>query len=387
MTQHVSLVVLALAVTVGACQPPPPVGRAANPTPPTLTRGGNQESAALLKQLDAMQKELAQRPKDHKVRMALGKLYYENERFLDAAVMFREALDTNPTDVDANKFLGNCLFFLGNPDMAVAQHDKVLAAAPNDIDALFFLGAILVESRPQDRAALKRAGDAWARFLELAPTHPRSKEIAEQLEVVRKAERGEITLGNPEAQAAQQQAQGGGADGEPQGGDQGVMGGTRSFDAPGGGAGGAPAGGGAGPGARKGTRVPALRADASPLEKSRAQALDALDERRFVDAQQAAKEALLLAPDDPEMQVARARAMVQLGQAADAVRAFGEVIKKNPKFAPAWHYLGMAHMMNNDPARAAQTWRDLMAMDPAYAQANRLDTRAAMAERMARGQQ
>ena len=91
-------------------------------------------------------------------------------------------------------------------------------------------------------------------------------------------------------------------------------------------------------------------------------------------------------PGDNEMGVARARSMVQLGESEQAIRAFGEVIKRNPKYPQAWHYLGMAHMMAGDPKRAAQTWRDLIAMDPDYARQNRLEQRAQMAERMSRSQ-
>ena len=368
-------------VTVGVlcgCQPPPPVGQAANPRPREVARARDSSSAELLEKLDAMKAQLDTRPKDFNLRMALGKLYYENERYMDAAKMFREALDERPDDPEALGLLGNSMFYLGNPDMSVNLHERVLANHPNNLASLFLLGAILVEARPQDKAALARAVECWEKFLQLNPKDPRARDVAQQLEVVKKAQRGEITLGRPEPPTQPS------VDALPEDGQQGAMGGRTSFqdDSPAGGGGGA-----AGPRFNKGTRVPKLAADASPKERKRAEALDALDEGRFVDARKAAEDALLLAPDDPELGVARARSMVMTGEVELAIRAFGELLKKNPQYPQAWHYLGMAHMLNRDPARAAQTWRDLITMDPAYAKAHRLDARAAMAENMARTQQ
>lgn len=360
------------------CQPPPPVGRAANPTPPP-SPSANKESAELLKKVDALEKDLKERPKNFVVKKALGRLYFENERFVDAASMFRQALDERPDDAESQKFLANCLFFLGNPDMAIQLHNQVIQANPRDVDALFFLGAILVEARSQDVDSLKRALEAWGKVLEIAPEHPRARELSEQMDVLRKAIKGEISLGRAE-QRQQPQEQGGG---EPQQG-QGAMGGQASFggEAPGGAPGGPP-----GPTAKQGNRVASLAPSASKEEKLRAQALDALDERRFMDAKTAAEAILQTSPDDLEMGVARARSLVQLGEVETAIRSFGEVIKRKPNYSPAWHYLGMAHMLNNDPTRAAQTWNDLIQMDPAYADQHKLRQRAAMAARMAQGGQ
>jgi cytochrome c-type biogenesis protein CcmH/NrfG len=380
-----SALMVGLALWLVACQGPPPVGRAADPTPQSHGGGQDSESAELLRQVDGLQQQLKQQPRSRPLKIALGKLYYENQRFLEAAVQFREALDEQPDDVENLKLLANCMFFLGNPDVGIKLHSRVLEIDPKDIDAQFFLGAILVESRPQDREALTRAVAAWEKFVELAPNHPRRKDIEEQLDVIRKAAKGEITLGTQDKQQRPQQPQGGGGGGggaDEGANEQGAMGGQKSFAGGGGGG-----GGGGGPGAfKKGERVPRLPADAKPMERKRAEALDALDEQRWPDAKEAAEFVLKTEPGDNEMGVARARSMVQLGESEQAIRAFGEVIKRNPKYPQAWHYLGMAHMMAGDPKRAAQTWRDLIAMDPDYARQNRLEQRAQMAERMSRSQ-
>ncbi|MBI5494462.1 MAG: tetratricopeptide repeat protein [Deltaproteobacteria bacterium] len=354
MRQGFRVVVMSVPVLAAvACQGPPPVGRAADPVQRGAPSDG--ESADLMRRVDDMQAQLKAAPKDARLLVALGKLYYDNERYPEAATHFRQALDQRPSDAEAAKMLGVCLFMLGNPDEAAKMQEAALASVPNDVDALFFVGAIVLNARPQDKDALKRAREAWEKFLELAPTHPRAAEIRSELEQVRKAERGEITLGRPERAAAEERA-----------------------EAP-------PAGGTAPAAARKGTRVPALPKDAKPLDRKRAEALDAIDEQRYFDAREAAEVVLQALPTDDEMQVVQARAMVQMGEGPAAIKKYGEVIKRNPRFSPAWHFLGMAYMLGGDGKQAAATWRDLIRMDPEYARQNRLEQRAAMAENMGGG--
>ena len=98
----------------------------------------------------------------------------------------------------------------------------------------------------------------------------------------------------------------------------------------------------------------------------------------------AAAEAVLQAqPVDDEMAVARARSLAQLGEVDAALKAYAEVLARSPRYAPARHYMGMAHMLKGDGKAAARAWRDLAAMDPDYAARHRLLERAAMAERVA----
>ena len=62
---------------------------------------------------------------------------------------------------------------------------------------------------------------------------------------------------------------------------------------------------------------------------------------------------------------------------------FGEVIKVDPDYMPAWHYLGMAQMMSGDPEQAVKAWQKILDKDPAYAKQFKLDQRIEVAKRMA----
>src|SRR3954471_19558309 len=55
--------------------------------------GNVTNSKALLAQVDQLSGQLKDKPKTFEVLAALGNLYYENNRFLDAIDSFRQALD------------------------------------------------------------------------------------------------------------------------------------------------------------------------------------------------------------------------------------------------------------------------------------------------------
>lgn len=128
-----------------------------------------------------------------------------------------------------------------------------------------------------------------------------------------------------------------------------------------------------------------LKPNATPFERAEARALDALDMRDLAKANTLLDDAQRISPNQPSILVGKARLMVLQGNAQGGVRAYGEIIKRFPDYSPAWHYLGMAHLMNRDPKQAAQAWETLMKKDPAYAKANSLDRRLQVAKRMSGG--
>jgi Flp pilus assembly protein TadD len=162
-------------------------------------------------------------------------------------------------------------------------------------------------------------------------------------------------------------------------GGQNVMGGRASFDdqpAPGG-----PGGPQAGPRPERARKLPP---DASPYQRAVAQGLDALDVGNVTGAEQRLTEANGLSPKQPEVLVGLGRVYVQTGRIDDALRIFGEAIKLHPRYMPAWHYNGMAHMMGGDSKQAVASWQRVLEEDPAYARQFSLDQRIDVARRMAR---
>ena len=117
-----------------------------------------------------------QRPDDPDVLVALGDAYLAGERTIDAAAVYRRVLDLAPGHETASLRLGVILLSAGQPGEAMALLDRVLAASPDQPDALLYRAlAAYAQGLSGDRVR----SDALA-FLAVAPGDPR-RPMAEQL--------------------------------------------------------------------------------------------------------------------------------------------------------------------------------------------------------------
>lgn len=89
---------------------------------------------AMLAQIKA---ELAQDPKNVEKRVMLGNIYYDAQKWSEAAPWYEEALKLAPTDSDVMVDLGICYRNESKPDQALALFDKALAVSPGKKQALF----------------------------------------------------------------------------------------------------------------------------------------------------------------------------------------------------------------------------------------------------------
>src|SRR3954470_5003383 len=78
---------IALLLALFACKPSPPPAAAPDAAVAAT------DSKALLAEVDRLKDQLKGRPKSFEVLSALGNLYYENGRYLEAVDMLREAED------------------------------------------------------------------------------------------------------------------------------------------------------------------------------------------------------------------------------------------------------------------------------------------------------
>lgn len=86
--------------------------------------------------------------------------------------------------------------------------------------------------------------------------------------------------------------------------------------------------------------------------------------------------------ENPKSATDLARSLVQKNEPQKALAIFERILKKRPDYIPAWHYQGMAFIMSGSPARAVQSWREVLKRDPAYAKKFKLDQRIAVAEKL-----
>jgi tetratricopeptide (TPR) repeat protein len=199
------------------------------------------DPAKLLAAVDHLQGQLKDKPKSFEVLTALGNLYYENGRYLEAVDTFRQALAlAAPVEADAATLRargvkpakdvplacrrsppsyglaqiaaqarklasedpaaalrcdqealvpatgirarrGNSLYLVGQPEGALLEHQRVLAVEPDYPESLFFVGAIKLEASHGDKAKLEEGKRFWRKLLAVAPDHPRAAIVRESL--------------------------------------------------------------------------------------------------------------------------------------------------------------------------------------------------------------
>ena len=137
--------------------------RAAPAPAAPATKRLNPDEVAALESLAARQ------PGDASVRIELGNLYMDAERWNEAIRWYREALAVDPALVETVTDLGACLVSAGRPAEGLAEFEGVLAGDPGHRNALYNKGIALLQ--------MGRAGEAAAAWEELLKRHPGDPQI------------------------------------------------------------------------------------------------------------------------------------------------------------------------------------------------------------------
>ena len=94
----------------------------------------------------------------------LAQLERDKGKMDDAVSHLRDAVTSEPGNVDARLELGRALYDKGDVGGAIAETEKILSADPKQVDALYNLGAIYANSGDAERARSywKKAVEAGA---------------------------------------------------------------------------------------------------------------------------------------------------------------------------------------------------------------------------------
>jgi tetratricopeptide (TPR) repeat protein len=384
---------------------------------------------SLLAAVDRMHDQLKDKPKAFEVLSALGNLYYENGRYLDAVDSFRQALAISDpiekralelrqtkvkpatdlplecrrsgpaygleqiaqaarkldaphelrclesslqTAIDSRARRGDALYLSGNPDGALAEHRRVLAESPDYPESLFFVGAILLEQNGGDKAKLEEGKKYWRRLLAVAPDSPRAPIVKESLSRAdeifspkRAVAQGALPPGHPDV---------GGGELPP----------------------GHPRIAGSAPNAPMAHRgaAPEERPDVSPqelqavaeaaqntertpeLEKGlddlTVQAEGLLDQGKYQDARDAIVRVMPMRPNDARTAAVMGGAMRGLGRQQMAERVLSRALQLDPRQPRALYEMGRLLAARGDRAAAAEKLRAAQAADPKFAQSHGL---------------
>lgn len=123
-------------------------------------------------------------PRNAKVLIELGNLYYDHHLYSKATTYYLRALQLNPRDVNVRTDLGTAYAYSGNPKQAVAEYQKALANDPRHFRTLFNLG-VVYETGLKDPA---RAVVAWQTLLKLYPQNPDRNRIESLIQSAKRTE-------------------------------------------------------------------------------------------------------------------------------------------------------------------------------------------------------
>ncbi len=128
----------------------------------------------------ALEALAARQPNDVSVRVELGDLHMDAERWDEASRWFREALALDPSRPDVETDLGACLVSSGSPEEALVEFDKALQAKPDYKNALYNKGIALMQlGRPAEAAAV------WEDLLKLYPDDRQLQGLRARIEQIR----------------------------------------------------------------------------------------------------------------------------------------------------------------------------------------------------------
>jgi tetratricopeptide (TPR) repeat protein len=154
---------------------PPPAAAATQPA------GGQAAGQQAPPPLDesraaALASTAQQNPNDEATRVQLGNMYFDAERYQEAANWYQQALAINPKDINASTDLGIAFYYMNEPDRALAQFDKSLSIDPRHAKTLLNVGIV----RAFGKQDLRGAADAWRKALDAAPPGSDEAKAAQQ---------------------------------------------------------------------------------------------------------------------------------------------------------------------------------------------------------------
>lgn len=124
-----------------------------------------------------------QRPQDAAIRVELGNVYFDAERFPEAVRWYEAALKIDPRNVNASTDLGVSFYYMSQPDRALEQFQKSLAIDPKHTKTLLNMGIV----RAFGKEDLKGAAEAWEQVIALAPNSEEGRAARQALEAMKGA--------------------------------------------------------------------------------------------------------------------------------------------------------------------------------------------------------
>ena len=130
-----------------------------------------------------LERQAKSQPTDAAVRIALGNLYYDAERFELAVPWYEAALKIDPKNVNVSTDLAICYYYTNDADRALRQLDHSLSVDGGHLKTLLNQGII----RAFGKQDLAGAAQSWQRVVDLAPSSEEARRAQQGLDGLRSA--------------------------------------------------------------------------------------------------------------------------------------------------------------------------------------------------------
>lgn len=154
--------------TAGALSPSSNTNSALPPDHPPVPAGDGDASAGAIQQVSAAIEKAKAEPQNFEAQMTAADLYYQIQRFDDAAKFYEAASKLKPNDVEPLVKAGNAYFDGENYVEAEKRYTEALAKNPKDVAVRTDLGLTFYLREPRD---LDRAIKEYKTSLAIDPKH------------------------------------------------------------------------------------------------------------------------------------------------------------------------------------------------------------------------
>jgi tetratricopeptide (TPR) repeat protein len=138
------------------------------PDHPPIGQSGDGGAGGAVPQVMAAIEKARQNPEDFEAQMTAGDLYYQIQRFPDAAKFYEAANRIRPNQDEPIIKLGNALFDAEQYEQAATWYEKALQQRPKDVNVRSDLGLTYFLREPRD---IDRAIKEFQTSLSIDPNH------------------------------------------------------------------------------------------------------------------------------------------------------------------------------------------------------------------------
>jgi cytochrome c-type biogenesis protein CcmH/NrfG len=128
--------------------------------------------------IKTLEDQAAQNPQDSEAALRLANLFYDSQRFQEAADWYEKALKLDPNNANAHTDLGTTYFSLGRAQDALAEYNKSLELDPRHEPTIY--NTIIVNLEGTHDLAAARA--AWKKLHAMNPNYKGLDLLKEKLD-------------------------------------------------------------------------------------------------------------------------------------------------------------------------------------------------------------